>query len=120
MSGRERGGSSRAVDVLRVAVGIGHAVRVVRGSAHPVLDSVLAVRQVGQAALVGRADLVGRGGSADAHTLSAVVDVVHGATMVPLALFDPRRRAFALGQVLIAVALAGAEVAAVGSGRRRG
>jgi len=101
------------VEVLRLAVGVGHAVRATRGK-QPVLDSVLAVRQVAQAALVGRSQ------RAEAHTLSAVVDAVHGATMVPLAVLDPRRRAFALGQVGIAVALTIAEVAAVGTGRRRG
>lgn len=101
------------VEVLRVAVGVGHAVRATRAE-HPVLDSVLAVRQVGQAALVGQSQ------SAEAHTLSAVVDAVHGATMVPLAVLDRRRRPFALGQIVIAVALTIAEIAAVGTGRRRG
>lgn len=110
---RARTDAGVLVEILRVAVGVGHAVRATRAE-QPVLDSVLAVRQVGQAALVARSD------SADAHTLSAVVDAVHGATMVPLAVLDPRRRAFALGQIVIAVALTIAEVATVGTGRRRG
>lgn len=91
------------VEIARVAIGVGHAVRVFRGSPNPALDVVLAVRQVAQAVLVERT------GSGDAHTLSAVVDTLHGVTMIPLAA-DPRRRRFAAG-------LAIAEVAAVGSGR---
>lgn len=111
---RSRGASLRTtVEVLRAAVGVGHAVRALSGGAQPVLDSVLAVRQLGQALLVGRA------GSADAHAASAVVDALHGATMVPLAVLDRRRRAFAVGQLWIALALTIAEVAAVGTGRRR-
>lgn len=77
------------------------------------LDRVLGVRQLAQAALVLRA------GSAEAHTVSAVVDALHGATMVPLAL-DPRRRRFAVRQFWIALLLTVAEVAAVGHGRRTG
>jgi hypothetical protein len=73
---------------------------------------VLGVRQLAQAALVARA------GTGNAHTLSALVDAAHGATMVPLAL-DPQRRRFALQQVWIAAALTVAEVAVVGRGGRR-
>lgn len=101
------------VEVFRAAVGVGHAVRALRGGGQPVLDAVLAVRQIGQAVLVGRT------GSADAHTASAVVDALHGVTMVPLAVLDPRRRAFAGGQLWIALMLTVAEVVAVGSGGRR-
>lgn len=100
------------VEVLRAAVGVGHAVRAAGRSQQPVLDTVLAVRQLGQAVLVLRA------GTPDAHTLSGVVDAAHGATMVPLALLDPRRRRFAVVQVVISAALAIAEGAAVGTGRR--
>ncbi|WFR67627.1 DUF2071 domain-containing protein [Curtobacterium flaccumfaciens] len=41
----------------------------------------------------------------------------HGVTMVPVAVADPRRRRFAVGQLWISAELAIAEVAAVGSGR---
>ncbi|MGD3261489.1 hypothetical protein QT366_22530, partial [Xanthomonas citri pv. citri] len=68
----------RAVENLRLIVAAGHAVRLVGGRGTPVLDGVLAVRQTVQAVLVGRSD------SADAHTASAVVDVLHGASMVPV------------------------------------
>jgi hypothetical protein len=89
-----------------------HLVRALRvDDPHPALDRVLGVRQLAQAALVLRS------GSADAHTLSALVDALHGATMVPLAL-DPRRRRFALGQAVTALVLTVAEVAVVGRGRR--
>lgn len=99
------------VEIARAVIGVGHAVRVFHGSANPALEGVLAVRQVAQAVLVGRT------GSGDAHTLSAVVDSLHGLTMVPLAVADPRRRRFAVGQMWISAGLAIAEVAAVGSGR---
>jgi hypothetical protein len=102
--------TTTTVEIARAAIGVGHAVRVFRGSANPALDVVLAVRQVAQAVLVGRT------GSGDAHTLSAVVDTLHGVTMVPLAA-DPRRRRFAVGQLWISAGLAIAEVAAVGPGR---
>jgi len=91
-------------------VGTWHAVRALRGSDERVLDGVLAVRQLGQAALVLRS------GSSDAHTLSAAVDALHGASMVPVALVGGRRRRFAAGQVLVAAVLAIAEVRAVGRG----
>ncbi|WP_022907597.1 hypothetical protein [Curtobacterium sp. B18] len=71
------------------------------------------LRQVVQAALVARA------GTSDAHTISAVVDTVHGLTMVPLVIIGHRRR-FALGQLGIALVLVVAECAAVGTGRRTG
>lgn len=102
----------RAVEAARAGLGVWHLVRASRrDDQHRVLDRVLGVRQLAQAALVLRA------GTAEAHTLSAVVDALHGATMVPLAL-DPRRRRFALGQLLTALALTIAEVAVVGRGRR--
>lgn len=104
--------SGSGVEAFRAAVGIGHAVRAARGGGQPVLDVVLAARQLAQAGLVGRA------GTPDAHTLSAVVDTLHGLTMVPLAVADRRRRRFALGQLGIALVLVIAECAAVGSGRR--
>lgn len=99
------------VEALRAAVGIGHAVRAARGGGQPVLDVVLAIRQLAQAGLVSRA------GTPDAHTLSAIVDGLHGLTMVPLAVADRRRRRFALGQLGISLALVIAECAAVGTGR---
>lgn len=104
------------VETVRAAIGVGHAVRVLRGSAHPALDTALAVRQIGQALLVGRAGS-GRAGSADAHTLSALVDALHGASMVPLAVADPRRRRFAAAQIGISLVLVVAEGLAVGAGR---
>jgi hypothetical protein len=95
---------------LRTVVGIVHGVRAVRGSAEPVLDTVLAARHLAQAVLVERS------GSADAHTLSGVVDVLHGASMVPVAVADRRRRGFAAGQVVTALVLTIAEWTAVGTG----
>jgi hypothetical protein len=111
--------AGRTVELVRAGLGVWHLVRALRsprslrsGDAHPALDRVLGVRQLAQAVAVARA------GTADAHTLSALVDAAHGATMVPLALLDPRRRRFATGQLWIASALTVAEVAVVGRGRR--
>ena len=102
----------RAVEIARAVLGVWHLVRAQRpGDQHPVLDRVLGVRQLAQAAVVLRA------GTADAHTASALVDAAHGVTMVPLALLDPRRRRFAGGQLWIALALTVAEIAVVGQGR---
>lgn len=103
----------RTVEVLRLAVAGGHAVRLVGRRGTPVLDAVLAVRQTAQAVLVSRS------GSRDAHTASAVVDVLHGASMVPVALLGGRLRGFAAVQVLLAAVLTVAEVAAVGHGHGR-
>ncbi|KTR04556.1 hypothetical protein [Curtobacterium luteum] len=102
------GRTRTAVESARSALGAVHAARALRGRPTPVLDAVLAVRQLGQAVLVRRA------GTVDAHTASALVDALHGASMVPVALFGGRLRRFAAVQVLLAVALAVAEVAAVG------
>ena len=110
---RRRAPRLLAVEVGRAAIGVWHALRALRGSDERVLDTVLAVRQLGQAALVVRT------ATPEAHTLSALVDAAHGASMVPTALAGRRRRRFAGGQVWIAVALTVAEVAAVGSGRGR-
>ncbi|WP_242089883.1 hypothetical protein [Curtobacterium sp. DN_7.5] len=104
----------RTVEVLRLAVAGGHAVRLLEPRRTPVLDAVLAVRQTAQAVLVSRS------GSPDAHTASAVVDVLHGVSMVPVALLGGRLRRFAAVQVVLAAALAVAEVTAVGRGRGRG
>lgn len=102
----------RIVEVVRAVVGVAHLVLAGRrGAPHRVLHGVLAVRQTGQAAITARID------TADAHTAGAVVDVLHGATMLPLLLL-PRFRRFALGQAVLAVLLAVAEVASVGRGRR--
>lgn len=102
-----------AAEVLRLAVAAGHVVRLVGRRGTPVLDGVLVVRQTVQAALVTRA------GSADAHTASAVVDLLHGASMVPVVLLGGRLRGFAAVQLLLATVLAGSEVAAVGRGRHQ-
>jgi hypothetical protein len=103
----------RAVEVVRAGLGVWHLGRSLGpDDRHRALDRVLGVRQLAQSALVLRA------GTAEAHTLSAVVDALHGATMVPLAL-DPARRRFATGQSWIALALTIAEVVAVGAGNRR-
>lgn len=104
--------AGRTAVALRLAVGVGHALRVVRGSRTPVLDTVLAVRQVGQAVVVGRS------GTSDSRTASAAVDTLHAASMVPVALVGGRLRRFATAQLLLAVVLAVAEVTAVGRGRR--
>jgi len=102
----------RGVEGARAVVGLVHLVLAGRHDAvHRGLHGVLAVRQLGQAGVVARA------ASPEAHTVSAVVDVLHGATMVPLAL-APGHRRFAVGQAVLAVVLAVAEVAAVGRGRR--
>lgn len=104
---------SSAAEALRAAIGAGHALRLLARRGTPVLDGVLAVRQLGQAVVVARS------GAADAHTASALVDVLHGASMVPVALLGGRVRRYAAVQVLLAAALAVAEVTAVGRGRRR-
>lgn len=101
-----------AVELARAGLGAWHLARAARSDdPHTVLDRVLGVRQLAQAALVLRA------GTGEAHTLSAVVDAAHGATMVPLAL-DPGHRRFASGQAWVALLLTVAEIAAVGRGRR--
>lgn len=109
------GGSAGAavVDLARAGLGLWHLSRAFRGSDQAVLHGVLGVRQLAQAVLVARA------GSGSAHTLSAVVDTLHGVTMVPLAVADPRRRRFATEQLWIATVLAVAEAAVVGRGSRR-
>lgn len=119
MTRRARAGASAVasavaspVELGRAVLGVWHLGRSFRGCDQAVLHGVLGVRQLAQAALVARA------GTGNAHTLSALVDAAHGATMVPLAL-DPQRRRFALQQVWIAAALAVAEVAVVGRGGRR-
>lgn len=103
-----------SVEALRSAVAAGHAARLIGRCGTPVLDGVLMARQTTQAVLVSRS------GSADARTASAVVDVLHGASMVPVALFGGRLRGYAAVQVLLAAALAVAEADAVGRGRGRG
>lgn len=100
------------VELARAGLGLWHLSRAARGSDQAVLHGVLGVRQLAQATLVARV------GSGNAHTLSAVVDALHGATMVPLAV-DPRRRRFAVDQLWIAAVLAIAEAAVVGRGGRR-
>ncbi|QYI96078.1 hypothetical protein K0028_10125 [Curtobacterium flaccumfaciens pv. flaccumfaciens] len=100
------------VELARAGLGLCHLSRAARGSDQAVLHGVLGVRQLAQAVLVARV------GSGNAHTLSAVVDALHGATMVPLAV-DPRRRRFAVDQLWIAAVLAIAEAAVVGRGGRR-
>jgi hypothetical protein len=99
------------VELARAGLGLWHLSRAARGSDKAVLHGVLGVRQIAQAVLVERV------GSGNAHTLSAVVDALHGVTMVPLAVADPRRRRFAVDQLWIAAVLAIAEAAVVG---RRG
>ncbi|WP_282819553.1 hypothetical protein [Curtobacterium flaccumfaciens] len=101
------------VELARAGLGLWHLSRAARGSDQAVLHGVLGVRQLAQAVVVARA------GSGNAHTLSAVVDTLHGATMVPLAVGDPRRRRFAVDQLWIAAVLAIAEAAVVGRGGRR-
>lgn|GEM_PF-2330440 len=115
------------VEAGRAALGVWHLARAARPASaraarptsaraarpappHRALHGVLAVRQLGQALLVARVD------TRDAHTLSALVDVLHGTSMVPLAL-APRFRRFAIGQAAVALVLAIAEVASVGTGR---
>lgn len=100
------------VELARAGLCLWHLSRAARGSDQAVLHGVLGVRQLAQAVLVARV------GSGNAHTLSAVVDALHGATMVPLAV-DPRRRRFAVDQLWIAAVLAIAEAAVVGRGGRR-
>ncbi|PYY37995.1 hypothetical protein DEJ16_06660 [Curtobacterium sp. MCJR17_055] len=102
------------VEVLRAGIGVAHLLGARRALGRPaVLGRVLGVRQLAQATITGRA------GTPEAHTLGAVVDAVHGLTMVPLALFDRQSRRFAVRQVWIATLLTVLEVALVGTGRRR-
>ncbi|QQD76331.1 hypothetical protein I8920_00690 [Curtobacterium sp. YC1] len=101
------------VEVARAGLGLWHLSRALRGREQAVLHGVLGVRQLAQALLVRRS------GTGNAHTLSAVVDALHGVTMVPLAVADPHRRRFAVDQLWIATVLAVAEAAAVGRGQRR-
>ncbi|MBT2502342.1 hypothetical protein [Curtobacterium sp. ISL-83] len=103
-----------AVELARAALGAWHLARVGRPmNRSAAVDRVLGIRQVTQAGLVTRA------GSGDAHTISALVDAAHGASMVPFALFGGRFRRFAAAQVLIALALTVAEIALVGRGDHR-
>jgi hypothetical protein len=102
------------VEVLRAGIGVAHLLGARRSLGRPAaLGRVLGVRQLAQAGLLLRT------GSADAHTVSALVDATHGVTMVPLALLDPQSRRFAVRQLWIATALTVLEVALVGRGRRR-
>ncbi|PCN48922.1 hypothetical protein Csp2054_04960 [Curtobacterium sp. 'Ferrero'] len=108
------GRTGAAVESVRSALGAVHAIRALRGHPTPVLDAVLAVRQLGQAVLVRRSE------TPDAHTASALVDALHGASMVPVVLVSRRLRRFATVQLVVAVALAVAEVVAVGRPARPG
>lgn len=110
---RRRGDTtaSTVVEVGRAVLGVWHLGRALRGRDQRVLHAVLGVRQLAQAGVVARA------GGPDAHTASAVVDALHGTTMVPLALLAPRRRRFAVEQLWIAAVLTIAEVGVVGRGR---
>ncbi|WIB26607.1 hypothetical protein [Curtobacterium sp. MCSS17_015] len=104
----------RVVELLRVGIGVVHLLGSRRALGRPaVLGRVLGVRQLTQAGLLLRA------GSPDAHTVSALVDATHGATMVPLALLDRQSRRFAVRQLWIAALLTVLEIALVGRGRER-
>jgi hypothetical protein len=100
------------VDAGRLASPVSSSVR-----SDPFLagvSRVLGVRQLVQAFLVGRS------GSAEAHTLGALVDAAHGASMLPFVFLRGRRGAFARTQLVVAVVLTCVEIALVGSDRTRG
>lgn len=112
--------AATVVEGVRAGFGLWHLTRAQRpGSGQPGLDRVLGARQLAQAALVLRGTRTAGTRSGNAHTLSATVDTLHAASMVPLALLNGRRRGFALEQVWIAVGLAVAEIVLVGRGGRR-
>ena len=111
-SGRQQ--RALAVELLRAGIGVAHLLGSRRALGRPaVLARVLGVRQLTQAGLVLRAS------TADAHTVSALVDATHGVTMVPLALVDRQSRRFAVRQLWIAMLLTVLEVALVGRGGKR-
>lgn len=72
------------------------------------VSRILGVRQVVQAFLVGRT------GTPEAHTLGALVDATHAATMVPFAFLPGRRGSFARTQLVLAVVLTCVEIGLVG------
>ena len=74
---------------------------------------VLGVRHLVQAALLLRA------GSGNAHTLGAAIDAGHAVTMVPLMLLGGRWGRIGRRQFWLATGLAVAEIALVGTGRKR-
>ena len=74
---------------------------------------VLGVRHLVQAALLLRA------GSGNAHTLGAAIDAGHAVTMLPLMLLGGRWGRIGMRQFWLATGLAVAEIALVGTGRKR-
>jgi hypothetical protein len=112
-----------ALEAGRAALGVLHLVRsrpraaAKHGEVGPdptrAFDRILGVRQLVQAALLTRS------GSPNAHTLGALVDLVHAISMLPLALVDPRRRRFAAEQFFVALLLTVLEIWVVGTGSRR-
>ncbi|WIB60370.1 hypothetical protein DEJ13_00665 [Curtobacterium sp. MCLR17_007] len=110
---RDRRRSATVVEGARAVLGALHLIRAGSDPATATFHRVLGVRQLVQAGVLSRA------GSGDAHTLGAAVDATHAVTMLPLMFVGRRWRRVAVGQFVIALALAIAEVALVGSGRKR-
>jgi hypothetical protein len=105
------------VEGVRAGLGIGHlagagrAVDATGGTA--AFHRVLGVRHLVQAALLLRA------GSGNAHTLGAAIDAGHAVTMLPLMLLGGCWGRIGARQFWLATGLAVAEIALVGTGRKR-
>jgi hypothetical protein len=108
---RARGAS--VVEGVRATLGVVHLLGAGRQPRTAVFNRVLGARQLAQATLLLRS------GSGNAHTLGAAVDAVHAVTMLPLLFVGGPWRRVASSQLAIASALAVAEAALVGAGRRR-
>ncbi|WP_267419447.1 MULTISPECIES: hypothetical protein [unclassified Curtobacterium] len=104
------------VEGIRAGLGVQHLVArrapdATSGTA--AFHRVLGVRHLVQSALLLRA------GSGNAHTLGAAIDAAHAVTMLPLVLLGGRWGRIGTRQFWLATGLAVAEVALVGTGRKR-
>ncbi|OIH92333.1 hypothetical protein [Curtobacterium sp. MCBA15_001] len=107
-------GATTVVEGVRAVIGAVHVIRAGSDRSTATFHRVVGLRQVAQAGITARV------GSGNAHTVGAAVDVLHGATMLPLLLAPAPWRRVAGRQLVIAVVLAVAEIVAVGTGRRAG
>lgn len=102
------------VEGVRAVIGAVHVIRAGSDRTTATFHRVVGLRQVAQAGVTARL------GTGNAHTVGAAVDVLHATTMLPRLLAPAPWRRAAGGQLVLAVVLALAEIAAVGTGRRVG
>lgn len=95
-----------ALEGARAAYGLGQLAR------PDLVDRILGARLVVQAVVTGlAAGRLGRRPRGGLHALGGTVDVLHGGSMLGLALVSRRRRGWALRQAAVAAVLAAGELA---------